>query len=85
MGVNRTGPQDPVMEIKPAILRYRDWEVRVALVREKNQGADSEEEDALFEESDSIWWSLSPEEYSYLDKTRSPNYEALAKWLPESP
>jgi len=70
------------MESRPGIARYRDFEVRLAALREKNRGADSPEEDDLLDEADHLWWALSEEERKYLNTAPSPNHEALVRWLP---
>ena len=69
------------METHAPIQAYRRLELKMVAVREKHRGADSEEEDAILEELDDSWWTLTYEERTYLN-THRPNHEALVKWLP---
>jgi hypothetical protein len=73
------------METQPGIQVYRRLELKMATVREKNRGVDSEEEDTILDEMDVSWWALSDEERQYLNTTRSPNHDALVRWLPGDP
>ena len=66
----------------PNIAAYWEFEKRLGDVREKNRGADSEEEDALLEEGDAAWWACTQEEREYLRKNRGPYYEHAVKWIP---
>lgn len=71
----------PDMESRPGIQRYREWELRMAAVREKHRGPDSIEEDNILDEFDDLWWDFSAEERDYLNTTTSPHHDALVRWL----
>lgn len=64
-------------ELTPNIVAYRDLESRLADVRE---GCDSEEEDALLSEGDSLWGDCDAAERAYLNTNHGPYYERLVKW-----
>lgn len=45
-----------------AVDRYREMVQQLAQLRDRNQGHDSEEEDALLDDMDVVWATLTPEE-----------------------
>lgn len=76
---------DPVaaMESMPGVVAYRAFELDLGAVREKYKGEDSEEEDALLDRGDLLWWSVTDDERAYISTTNSPHYDYVVKWLKE--
>lgn len=68
------------MESSPNVSAYRDFERRLAEVREKYQGEDSTEEDALLDEADLLWWALTAEEEAHIRANKGPHFDNLVKW-----
>lgn len=74
-------PPDPEWESRPAVAAYRAVELKLGLVREKNLGEDSPEEDDVLDESDVAWWALSQDEMEYIRKVHGPHYDFVVKYL----
>jgi len=69
------------MEQHPEVQRMRQLEKTRLAVMEKHQGADSEEEDAVLEDMDAVWWSLSKEVRDHLNQNPGPYHEQTIYWI----
>lgn len=69
-----------MMETNPAVAAYRDFERRLLELLEKNQGADSPEEDSLLDESDTVWDALSYAEQEHVRNIHGPYFEPIREW-----
>lgn len=66
------------MEAQESVKAMRALEFRRLEVLRKNEGRDSEEEDALLEEMDDAWWRCSYAERTYLNQVRPYHDETVA-------
>jgi len=53
-----------------ALLRYRSLERKLIHTRWINQGYESDEEEALLEDIDEVWWQLTDAERNMVNKER---------------
>ena len=70
-----------VMEYSSHIQEYRALEKKRLDIMAKNNGEDSEEEDAVLEESDDVWLALSEAERDYLNTHDGPCHDETVRWI----
>jgi len=63
------------MLIQEGVKRVRDLQRQRLEILRKNEGRDSEEEEAHLEVMDEAWWACSPEERDYLNQEPGPHHE----------
>jgi len=68
------------MEDNPNVVAYRDFERRLLELLERNQGADSTEEDEMLDEADDLWWKLSDAERGHVNTVHGPSFEPIGEW-----
>jgi hypothetical protein len=71
------------LENNPSIIFYRNAEFELGLIREKNLGNDSKEEDDHLDYMvDVIYWKiLSESERKYTRENKGPHYEYVIKYI----
>lgn len=75
-------PTDPDKELLPGVVKIRDHQAQMVEIRDKFRGEDSPEEEAIIEQMDDLWRSLTDAERRYLSTVPGPHHEALLRWFP---
>jgi len=68
------------MKTNEAYLLYQEKLQELILIREKNKGQDSEEEERNLEKMDSLWWKMSDQERKLIDSIPPSSRIEREKW-----